>query len=378
MFKIEKYENRIERLSPRSFTELGFKERAHLQEWIANQPDALGEELLIIQKEFAGFSDTQERLDLLAIDKQGSLVVIENKLDDTGRDVTWQALKYASYCARLTSDDIRDIFQKYLDGRGPGSIAEEQLCDFLNVDEYEDVTLNKGLTQRIMLVAANFRKEVTSTVLWLSSFNLRIQCFKVSPFSQGDDLFLTVDQIIPTKDTEDFMIGLAVKARTEIKGVEAEKTRHALRLEFWTRLLPAVNAKSPLFRNLSPRTTNYIGTNAGTRGISFTFVVTGGAARVEVYIDTGDEDKNERIFDALQDDADAIQREFGEELVWERLEGRRACRIKSERAGNIFDREQWPAMIEYMVDAMIRLDQTFRGRVADSSKRIALASPVPG
>lgn len=378
MFKIEKDDNRIQRLSPRSFTELGFKERAHLQEWIANKPDALGEDLLIIQKEFAGFSDTQERLDLLAIDKQGSLVVIENKLDDTGRDVTWQALKYASYCARLTSDDIRDIFQSYLDRHFPGANAEEQLCNFLDEDEYQDVTLNKGVTQRIILVAANFRKEVTSTVLWLSSFNLRIQCFKVSPFSQGDDLFLTVDQIIPTKDTEDFMIGLATKARTEVKGVEAEKTRHALRLEFWTLLLPAMNQKSPLFRNLSPRITNYIGTSAGSRGVSFTFVVTSTAARVEVYIDAGAEGQNECIFDALLSDTAAIRTEFGEELVWERLEGRRACRIKSERTGNIFDREQWPAMIEYMVDAMIRLDRTFRGRVADISKKIALTSSVPG
>jgi RecB family endonuclease NucS len=41
---------------------------------------------LIIQKEFAGFGDTKERLDLLALDKKGKLVVIENKLDDSGRD----------------------------------------------------------------------------------------------------------------------------------------------------------------------------------------------------------------------------------------------------------------------------------------------------
>jgi hypothetical protein len=46
------------------------------------RPLVLGGELLVIQKEFAGFSDTQERLDLLALDKEGSLVVIENKLDD--------------------------------------------------------------------------------------------------------------------------------------------------------------------------------------------------------------------------------------------------------------------------------------------------------
>ena len=58
-------------------------------EWLANNPTSLGEDLLIIQKEFMDLM-TPERLDLLALDKQGNLVIIENKLDDTGRDVTWQ------------------------------------------------------------------------------------------------------------------------------------------------------------------------------------------------------------------------------------------------------------------------------------------------
>ncbi len=52
-----------------TFQEQNIKERQHLQEQIAKNPNSLGEELLIIQKEFAGFSDTNERLDLLALDK---------------------------------------------------------------------------------------------------------------------------------------------------------------------------------------------------------------------------------------------------------------------------------------------------------------------
>ena len=83
MYKINKENNTIEQLDLRTFSELNFKEREHLQEWIAKNPSALGEELLIIQKEYAGFDKTNERLDLLALDKEGALVIIENKLDDS-------------------------------------------------------------------------------------------------------------------------------------------------------------------------------------------------------------------------------------------------------------------------------------------------------
>ena len=44
-----------------------------------------------------------EQLPLSALDKP---VIIENKLDDTGRDVVWQALKYTSYCSTLTNIQI--------------------------------------------------------------------------------------------------------------------------------------------------------------------------------------------------------------------------------------------------------------------------------
>jgi hypothetical protein len=95
MYKIDTAQNRIAPLAAKRFGELGFTERKHLKEWLENCPQALAQvdvdELLIIQKEFYGFDDTRERLDLLAIDKDGKLVIIENKLDDTGRDVVWQA-----------------------------------------------------------------------------------------------------------------------------------------------------------------------------------------------------------------------------------------------------------------------------------------------
>ena len=93
MFQIDRDSNRIIPLQAKGFGELGFKERGNLQEWLAHQPDALGEELLIIQKEFDGFAGTRERLDLLAPDKSGNLVVIENKLDQSGKIETAKGIK---------------------------------------------------------------------------------------------------------------------------------------------------------------------------------------------------------------------------------------------------------------------------------------------
>ena len=271
MFKIDTAANSITSLKLRTFGDLGFSERKNLQEWIAKEPSCLGEELLVIQKEFSGFSDTHERLDILALDKQGSLVLIENKLDDTGRDVTWQALKYASYCSRLSKENIRSIYQEFLAKTDPNADARELITEFLEADDYEEVALNKSITQRIILIAANFRKEVTSTVLWLLNFKLRVQCFVVTPYSMGDQHFLNIEQIIPTKDAEEFMIGLADKALDEIEGATEEKNRHKVLREFWTKIIKAIASKTSLFQNISPGTKDWIQASSGVRGMYLYF-----------------------------------------------------------------------------------------------------------
>ena len=92
MYKIDQNKNNLIEIEKKNFSDFGFRERDHLQEWLVKNPQSLGEDLLVIQKEFSGFTDTNERLDILALDKSGCLVVIENKLDDSGKDVTWQAL----------------------------------------------------------------------------------------------------------------------------------------------------------------------------------------------------------------------------------------------------------------------------------------------
>ncbi len=137
MYIIDIENNQLRPIRKATFKELGFREREHLQEWIAKYPNCLGEELLIIQKEFDGFNETNERLDLLAVDKTGSLVIIENKLDDTGKDVTWQVIKYASYCSTLSSSDIIKIYNEYLIQNSVDEMAEDILEEFLETEDYK-------------------------------------------------------------------------------------------------------------------------------------------------------------------------------------------------------------------------------------------------
>src|SRR5690606_40376331 len=238
MFKINPTSNRISPLEIKRFSDLGFTERKHLQEWLENYPQALtqgdGDELLIIQKEFDGFDDTRERLDLLAIDKDGGLVIIENKLDDTGRNVVWQALKYASYCSTLTTSQIVKIYQQYLDKWHNGENAKQNLLDFIERSE-EELLLNRN-DQRIIFVANNYRKEVTSTVLWLLNHDIQVQCFRATPYSMGDEVFLQVEQIIPLPETKEFMIDAKEKEKEELAKSKNLEESEARLIQFWSLL----------------------------------------------------------------------------------------------------------------------------------------------
>lgn len=77
LFKIDPATKEIEPMDEVEFARLGLQERQDIQEWVAGNPSILEENLLIIGKEFSSFDKTNERLDLLAVDSEGRLVVIE-------------------------------------------------------------------------------------------------------------------------------------------------------------------------------------------------------------------------------------------------------------------------------------------------------------
>ena len=262
MYEIDRTTNRLIPLERKSFADLGFRERPHLQEWIAALPEILGEDLLIIQKEFDGFDGTRERLDLLALDRDGNLVTIENKPDDTGRDVVWQSIKYAAYVSTLDRIQIAEIYQSYLDRHGGGN-AVELICEFLEVESLEEAVLNGAQSQRIIMIAASFRKEVTSPAIWLISHGIRVQCFQVAIFERGGDLFFDAQQIIPTRGSEDFVISIASKGLADRDAQDARARRGKLNLAFWMEAIDAMRASgATAFQNVSPGERSFLSSPA--------------------------------------------------------------------------------------------------------------------
>jgi len=363
MYQIDVQKNSIKKLNIRRFAELGFGERTHLQEWLANNPEALGESLLIIQKEFDGFDDTRERLDLLALDKKANLVLVENKLDDSGRDVVWQALKYASYCSSLRKEQIVRIFQQYLDRVQPGTDATTVLCEFLEVQDLDEVIFNPGNNQRIVFVAAKFRKEVTSTVMWLISHGIRLQCFKVTAYEGDDQLLLDIDQIIPTPEVEDFIIQIREK-EIEKDSVETElKQRHKLRLAFWEQALEALrNSGTTLYNNISPSKEHWLNAGSGISGIGYALIFGKKEARVDLSIGTGNTLKNKFIFDELFKRQLEIQASFGDDsaLEWRRMDSNKSSIISFSKDFDGYNCNCWGEMIDWLVKHIIKLEETIK------------------
>jgi hypothetical protein len=372
VFKIDIAANRIARLDEKRFSDLNLRERDHLQEWIANMPEALGEEFLIIQKEFDGFDETRERLDLLALDKDGRLVLIENKLDDTGRDVVWQAIKYAAYVSSLNKNQIADIFQQYLDRHSGGGNAVEQICEFLGEDEFDDVVLNSGNSQRIVLIAGQFRREVTAAALWLLGHGIRTQCFTVKPYAHGGEAFLDIRQIIPVPEAAEFMIGIARKDSEERISQETQKLRHTRRTAFWTKALERLRSSDvKLFNNVGPSHDHWLNAGSGLSGCHYSLVFGQHEARVELNFTRSNIEDNRRLFDQIAAQKEGLEQAFGSPLEWDRgTDDRKASRIKFVRDFESYDETVWPQIIDWLVDNIEKMERVFARPLAQAGQSL--------
>lgn len=383
MYTVDLSTNRMNPVTTRRFSDLGLTERHHLQEWLAHEPSALGEELLIIQKEFDGFDDTRERLDLLAIDKNGNLVLIENKLDDSGRDVVWQAIKYASYCATLTKQQIINIYQRYIDKYLPSSSNDQQdqnagilIAEFLDKagqEGIEEIKLNSGFGQRIILVAANFRKEVTSTAIWLRENGIDIECFKVTPYMLGEQLLISIDQIIPPPETRDLMISMNAKEADEKNADKIEQKRHSVRQAYWTQLLERFKGSScSLYNNISASKDHWLSAGSGVSSCPYTLIFSQKLMRVELKFGRGSAEENKLIFDHLYQHKAQIEAQFGAELNWRRLDDNVSSMVEYEIPADGYQQELWPQWIEWHLKHITQLEKAFKpllSQAADAAKK---------
>jgi len=110
---------------------------------------------------------------------------------------------------------------------------------------------------------------------------------------------------------------------------------------------------------------NWYSFAAGASGITFGFTFAdSGRARAEVYLGRRDRDVNKALFDALEKEKDAIEKEFGEELSWERLDAKGASRVAIYAAGRI---EDDPAKLEttraWGIDRLLRMKRVFAPRL---------------
>jgi hypothetical protein len=83
---------------------------------------------------------------------------------------------------------------------------------------------------------------------------------------------------------------------------------------------------------------------------------------VELYIDLRDKAENKRIFDHISAERESIEKAFGDKLSWERLDDKRACRIKYNvlQGGYRSDASLWPGIHEAMVAAMTKLETALK------------------
>ena len=162
---------------------------------------------------------------------------------------------------------------------------------------------------------------------------------------------------------------IIVKPTEEIKETGKEKAelarRHILRLKFWEALLKESRSKGiKLFSTISPSKENWISTGAGKTGLNYAYVILMNSARVELYIDTGNKERNKKIFDQLYNEKEEIEKDFGEELEWQRLDEKRASRItKTVTNKGLKDEEDWDEIQEKMIDAMMRLEKALGKRI---------------
>lgn len=302
----------VGRLEKVDLRKVWIKEASDFTTWLENNLDILSEQLgfdlspLEKEKSAGTFS-----ADIFAEGPNGETVVIENQLEKTDHDHLGKLITYLS-----------------------------------NLEAKAAIWITRDPRPEHQ-TAINWLNEISPPDT--SFFLVKVQAYKI-----GDSEPAPLFTVICAPSEEAKQIG-------EQKEHLAE--RHLRRLEFWEQLLDKAKSKTNLHSNVSPGKDNWVTAGAGKSGMGWSYVITMNKGSVELFIDRGPDKKDEtdRIFGKILNDPEKIEKEFGESLIWDKVEGRRVCRIKSLcEIGGLKDTDLWDRIQNDMVDRMVRLEKALR------------------
>jgi hypothetical protein len=231
MLRIDRAKHTMVRLGRTPFEAARILERSDLQQMIRNASAdffaELGERLLPLGEEIRPSEVVDDRIDLLALDTDGSVVIIELKRGAHKLQLL-QALAYAALISdwkpdRLTAERAR--FARKSDNE-----AEEEIDEHL--DEGSS-TLN--VSQRVILVAEEYDFEVLATAKWLSElYDVDIACWRAELASDTSGEYLSLSCIYPPPELAKALGAVERRAPSILPG-GLTGTRHyqQLRIARW-------------------------------------------------------------------------------------------------------------------------------------------------
>ena len=166
----------------------------------------LGELLLIIGRQVQ-LDEGRDRIDLLALDQAGKLVVIELKRDRLGGSVDIQALRYAALVGGWSHDDVRRQAEGYWKStnqqRGTFAQEVESFCE----DGYQ---INAD--QRVILVGQEIKPRLGTMAVWLRRHGVDVVVVSLGLFKDPDSasLYVQPQVLIPPPSEERVQAKVAI------------------------------------------------------------------------------------------------------------------------------------------------------------------------
>lgn len=317
-----------------------------LQNWLGANPDWIleDEKMLVVSREVR--TDLGGFIDLLGLDREGNVVVVELKRDDTPRDVIAQAVEYAAWAEDLVEDELEKCLRSFK-GDDALSLAKWH-ARYFGLGDARAVEFNRS--HRIVIVGQDVTNKIRRSAAYLRDKGIRLTCREFTLFqSDGGDRLLHLATVVP-------------KGRAPNRSPSRELTEiEQLILRFWAGLLKHAKLKTQLHAICKSTTSNFVGARARMpiKGLTVTFYywVRAHDADVVLYID-GQE--AEHVFKALNRKKEEIEERFGSELDWDPKEKRRHCRIQKTYDGGYQDEDSWGKVFEVLASAMASLESALK------------------
>ena len=147
--------------------------------------------------------------------------------------------------------------------------------------------------------------------------------------------------------------------------------------EFWSYFLSKINDYTDVYSRRTKGSKMWLTGTTGVRDVNLNCIVSSKYIKIELFIGRFEKEENKKIFDWLYNKKDEIEKSFGSELNWYKMDDKKSSYVSYKLVNiNAYDKSNWDKVMDFFINYFPKFEKSLKPYISEIPKIISESDEI--